>query len=218
MCTWSRLDGAQKACFPDAGLLRQQVDAWTEAFEGEEARRRESAAASLAEEGWTVVKRKGVSVLHEPVSACVVQHTCKASAGEALLLLGLCRAGRRTVQLWGVLPSRLLKPLPLARRWALHVAVLPANASRQPICAGCSSEGAPVCLQERSAVNFYRFQQRDKRRSGEPHWLQGDPFQPHSCFITISLGCCAELMELRQKFAEDKRRIAELKASRKFNI
>ena len=28
--------------------------------------------------------------------------------------------------------------------------------------------------------------------------------------------CCAELMDLREKFAEDKRRIAEMKAARKF--
>ncbi|CAK0784142.1 hypothetical protein CVIRNUC_007345 [Coccomyxa viridis] len=43
---------------------------------------------------------------------------------------------------------------------------------------------------EKTLTNFYRFQQKEKRRS--------------------------ELMDLREKFKEDKRRIAELKASRKF--
>jgi len=41
----------------------------------------------------------------------------------------------------------------------------------------------------------------------------------HSCSIITGIdGICpaAELMDLREKFAEDKRRIAELKASRKF--
>ncbi len=41
----------------------------------------------------------------------------------------------------------------------------------------------------------------------------------HSCSIVTEIdGVCpaAELMDLREKFAEDKRRIAELKASRKF--
>jgi hypothetical protein len=70
---------AQKACFPGAGLLRQQLDAWTEEFEGAEARRRESAAASLAEDGWTVVKRRGVRCLHGFVEHAG-WHTCMASA------------------------------------------------------------------------------------------------------------------------------------------
>ena len=41
-------------------MLRQRLDAWTEEYEGEEAKRREAAAAALAEDGWTVVKRRGV--------------------------------------------------------------------------------------------------------------------------------------------------------------
>lgn len=43
----------------------------------------------------------------------------------------------------------------------------------------------------RVSLDFYRFQQRDRRRT--------------------------ELMELREKFEEDKRRLAELKAARKFH-
>lgn len=38
-----------------------QLDKWTEDFEAEEDRRKREAAAALAEEGWTVVKRRGVS-------------------------------------------------------------------------------------------------------------------------------------------------------------
>ena len=34
--------------------------------------------------------------------------------------------------------------------------------------------------------------------------------------VMKELRCCAELMDLREKFAEDKRRIAEMKAARKF--
>ena len=34
--------------------------------------------------------------------------------------------------------------------------------------------------------------------------------------MLMGLPPCAELMDLREKFKEDKRRIAELKASRKF--
>lgn len=37
-----------------------QLDKWTEDFEAEEDRRKREAAAALAEEGWTVVKRRGV--------------------------------------------------------------------------------------------------------------------------------------------------------------
>ena len=43
---------------------------------------------------------------------------------------------------------------------------------------------------DRAAVDFYRFQQREQRRD--------------------------ELVELRQQFEEDKKRVQELKASRKF--
>ena len=90
-------------------------------------------------------------------------------------------------------------------------------------------------------TNFYRFQQKEKRRSGESCHLR------HCCIpLVLPLhgvkaghvpGCRvmdaqevlsradqkligsplhAELMDLREKFKEDKRRIAELKASRKF--
>lgn len=39
-----------------------QLDAWTEQYEAEEARRSQEAAAKLADEGWTVVKRKRVCI------------------------------------------------------------------------------------------------------------------------------------------------------------
>lgn len=50
-----------KACFPGNGVLSQQLDSWMEEFEAEEARRKADAAAALADDGWTVVKRRGVS-------------------------------------------------------------------------------------------------------------------------------------------------------------
>lgn len=51
---------AHKACFPGNAVLRKQLDDWTEDFEAEEARKRREAAAAQEEQGWTVVKRRGV--------------------------------------------------------------------------------------------------------------------------------------------------------------
>lgn len=51
---------AHKACFPGNTVLRRQLDDWTEHFEAEEARKRREAAAAQEEQGWTVVKRRGV--------------------------------------------------------------------------------------------------------------------------------------------------------------
>ena len=51
---------AHKACFPGNTVLRRQLDDWTEDFEAEEARKRREAAAAQEEQGWTVVKRRGV--------------------------------------------------------------------------------------------------------------------------------------------------------------
>lgn len=52
---------AHKACFPGNAVLRKRLDDWTEDFEAEEARKRREAAAAQEEQGWTVVKRRGVS-------------------------------------------------------------------------------------------------------------------------------------------------------------
>ena len=49
-----------KACFPGNAVLRKRLDDWTEAFEAEEERRRREAAGAQEEQGWTVVKRRGV--------------------------------------------------------------------------------------------------------------------------------------------------------------
>ena len=49
-----------KACFPGNAVLRQRLDNWTEAFEAEEERKRRKAAGAQDEEGWTMVKRRGV--------------------------------------------------------------------------------------------------------------------------------------------------------------
>ena len=51
---------AHKACFPGNAVLRKQLDDWTENVEAEEARKRRVAAAAQEEQGWTVVKRRGV--------------------------------------------------------------------------------------------------------------------------------------------------------------
>ena len=58
---------AHKACFPGTAVLRKRLDDWTEDFEAEEARKRREAAAAQEEQGWTVVKRRGVSpVITDP--------------------------------------------------------------------------------------------------------------------------------------------------------
>ena len=49
-----------KACFPGNAVLRKRLDDWTEAFEAEEERRKHEAAGAQEEQGWTVVKRRGV--------------------------------------------------------------------------------------------------------------------------------------------------------------
>lgn len=56
--------------------------------------------------------------------------------------------------------------------------------------AGAAAAAAAANKKETTHSDFYRFQQREQRRS--------------------------ELLALRERFEEDKRRIAELKASRKF--
>ncbi|EIE21612.1 hypothetical protein COCSUDRAFT_48184 [Coccomyxa subellipsoidea C-169] len=56
--------------------------------------------------------------------------------------------------------------------------------------APAAAQAIAASRKEQKVVDFYRFQQRDKRRN--------------------------ELVDLRRKFAEDKQRIAELKAARKF--
>lgn len=56
--------------------------------------------------------------------------------------------------------------------------------------AGAAAAAQAAAKKDQTHSDFYRFQQREKRRS--------------------------ELLDLRQKFEEDKRRIAELKASRRF--
>jgi ribosomal RNA-processing protein 7 len=60
------------------------------------------------------------------------------------------------------------------------------------VSAGAAAAAAAAARAKRPAApgNFYRFQQRDKRRS--------------------------ELLELRERFEDDKRRLGELKAARKF--
>ena len=52
---------AHKACFPGNSVLRKRLDDWTEDFEAEQARKRREAAAAQEKQGWTVVKRRGVS-------------------------------------------------------------------------------------------------------------------------------------------------------------
>ena len=51
-----------KACFPGNAVLRKRLDDWTEAFEAKEERRRREAAGAQEEQGWTVVKRRGVGL------------------------------------------------------------------------------------------------------------------------------------------------------------
>ena len=51
---------AHKACFPGNAVLRKRLDDWTEEFESEQARQRSEAAAAQEQQGWTVVKRRGV--------------------------------------------------------------------------------------------------------------------------------------------------------------
>lgn len=61
---------AHKACFPGNAVLRQRLDDWTEEFEAGEAQKKRDAAAAQEEQGWTVVKRRGVSyLLHMPAQA-----------------------------------------------------------------------------------------------------------------------------------------------------
>lgn len=43
-----------------------QLDAWTLAYEEEEARRKVEAAQAAANDGWTVVERRGVRVQTPP--------------------------------------------------------------------------------------------------------------------------------------------------------
>ena len=59
-CSRAGLVEAHKACFPGNAVLRKQLDDWTEDFEAGEARKRREAAAAQEEQGWTVVKRRGV--------------------------------------------------------------------------------------------------------------------------------------------------------------
>ncbi len=62
MYDYAGLVEAHKACFPGNAVLRKRLDDWTEEFEAEEVRKKREAAASQEEQGWTVVKRRGVSL------------------------------------------------------------------------------------------------------------------------------------------------------------
>ena len=61
-----------KACFPGNAVLRKRLDDWTEAFEAEEDRRRHEAADAQEEQGWTVVKRRGVRLTAPELSAAIM--------------------------------------------------------------------------------------------------------------------------------------------------
>ena len=133
---WAAWVEEHKACFPGNGALAQQLDAWMEEFEAEEARRKADAAAALTEDGWTVVKRRGVRVPaqgtpqtgHDVNSLFVGCHTkyLKWSPVPTFWVLrGQCanRAARRCQMepgpLWGQSLQLQQKPLQLGRRWVL---------------------------------------------------------------------------------------------------
>lgn len=76
--------------------------------------------------------------------------------------------------------------------------------------------------------NFYRFQQRDKRRTGEfaaqplelcdAPSLRQAPCSTASLLIksVLCLVVCAELLDLRKQFDMDRKRIAEMRQGRNF--
>lgn len=103
--------------------------------------------------------------------------------------------------------------------------------------AAAAARAAAEGKQAKSAENFYRFQQRDRRRNGESRThvaaavTQRSPLQrgsrraAGSCvlYVTPLLPCrghphtaVAELLELRQRFDEGRKRLAALKAARHF--
>jgi hypothetical protein len=61
-----------------------QLDAWTEQYEADAEMKRQHAAAALADEGWTVVRRKGVSIVSRLL--LVVSRLCRLMA---VVLCGL---------------------------------------------------------------------------------------------------------------------------------
>ena len=68
-----------KACFPGNAVLRKRLDDWTEAFEAEEEGKEREAASAQDEQGWTVVKRRGVRLTTpEPPAASMVLYLCAA--------------------------------------------------------------------------------------------------------------------------------------------
>ena len=139
---WAAWVEEHKACFPGNGALAQQLDAWMEEFEAGEARRKADAAAALTEDGWTVVKRRGVRVpaqgrLDQSSSAsnghdvnslfvgCQTKYLKWSPVPTCWVLRGQCanRAARRCQMepgpLWGQSLQLQQKPLQLGRRWVL---------------------------------------------------------------------------------------------------
>jgi hypothetical protein len=92
--------------------------------------------------------------------------------------------------------------------------------------------GAAAAIAAEQAANkkpqhlddFYRFQSREKRRDGGCPMRYNHQHRTSSChsshLVAPSLMClrlfATELLELRKKFQQDKRRIAELRAQRRF--
>ena len=105
---------------------------------------------------------------------------------------------------------------------------------------GVAGAAAAAQLAERAKrdathSDFYRFQQREQRRNGarrpgaggcaeggwtharaEPQAAAGLPRHPCHYLAPPTHPPSAELLDLREKFEADKRRIAELRASRKW--
>ncbi|KDD72767.1 ribosomal RNA-processing protein 7 [Helicosporidium sp. ATCC 50920] len=121
---------AEKQAHPGNATLQQELDEWTEAFEAEEAAKRQAALAAVAGDGWTVVRRsRGKNVA--------------SSKGSAVASISGAAAKK------------------IERR------------------------------QDRKTFDdFYQFQQREEKTK--------------------------DLLSLRAKFEEDKKRIAELRTARRF--
>jgi Ribosomal RNA-processing protein 7 (RRP7) C-terminal domain len=149
-----------KSLYPGNEQLSRELDAWMEAFEEEEERKRQ--AAEQADDGWTVVTRKPGR---------------KRKQGD------LSRHSRYNPNAWSGERMHLCYTMRSASSWMC---------AGQTVSGGVSLAAAQehaAKKKPKQATDFYRFQAREQKRN--------------------------ELLELRKEFADAKKQLQVIRATRK---